>query len=452
VSFSTRIRFVLVGGVLVGGVTLALGCSTLGAGDDHVNPGVPLWLHRPSGALQVLFSRTLTADSRTSGEPSERGTPEIDPPRGRIFVGTSDHGLYALRATNGTPIWRFETLAPVQSEPLYDPELDAVYFGSNDGALYAVHASDGRLMWRYDTGGEIGRKAVRVGESLFFANAADNLFAVERRTGRSLWRVHRTPALGMEISGYAGPSFDRGAVFFAFSDGHVGAYDMRDGSERWPPIDLSAEAEQSGASEALRYLDVDTTPVPDDLGPLGHVIFVASYAGGVFALDQDRGATLWKEEKVTGVSDLTLWREPSHAANPQGPEFVPDGPMVPTREVLLASGGQSGLRAMDPSTGRTLWHLPLPEGGITLPVAFAGGLLVGTTRYGAFLLSPRDGRPIDGFELGSGFSETPATFGSRGYLLSNNGTLLGIQVVSPLLIAHGNGWQDAWGLFRGKPL
>jgi outer membrane protein assembly factor BamB len=418
----------------------ALGCSTFEVADDHVNPGGPLWLHRPSGALQVLFVRDLTAQSRTVGEPSERGKPAIDPAHGRIFVGTSDHGLYALRASNGTPIWRFETLGPVQSEPLYDAELDAVYFGSNDGALYAVHASDGRLIWRFDSGGEIGRGAVRVEEALFFANAADNLFAIDRRAGTALWHVHRTPALGMEISGYAGPAVDRGMVFFAFSDGHVGAYDMRDGGERWPPLDLSAEAEQSGAPEALRYLDVDTTPVPDDLGPVGHVIFVASYAGGVFAIDQDRGVTVWRDEKIAGVSDLALWREPAHAANPAGPEFFPGGPAVPAREMLLASGGSSGLVALDPSTGRTLWHVALPEGGMTPPVALAGGLLVGTTRYGAFLLSPRDGRAIDGFDLGSGFSQSPAAFGSHGYLVSNAGTLVAVQVASPLL----SGREDAW--------
>jgi outer membrane protein assembly factor BamB len=430
---------------LVGLATLALGCSMLEAGNDHVNAGGPLWLHRPSGSLQVLFVRPLTAQSRTVGEASERGKPEIDAAHGRVFVGSSDHGLYALRASNGTPIWRFETLGLVQSEPLYDAELDAVYFGSNDGALYALHASDGRLMWRFDSAGEIGRKAVRVGESLFFANAADNLFAVERRSGKALWRVHRTPALGMEISGYAGPAADRGMVFFAFSDGHVGAYDARDGSERWPPIDLSAEAEQSGAPDALRYLDVDTTPVPDDLGPVGHVIFVASYAGGVFAIDEDRGVTVWKDEKIAGVSDLGLWREPAHPANPQGPEFVPDGPLVPTREMLMASGGSSGLVALEPATGRTLWHVALPEGGMTAPVRLAGALLIGTTRYGAFLLSPRDGRAIDGFDLGSGFSQTPAAFGSRGYLLSNSGTLVAVDVGSPLRTPRTEGsYDDGW--------
>ena len=415
------------------GIVLAAGCGTIDTGNDRVNAEAPLWLHRASGAMHVVFTRALTADSRTVGEPYERGRPEIDPYNGRVFVGSSDHGLYALRASDGSTIWRFETLGAVQSEPLYDEALDIVYFGSNDGALYAVHASDGRLAWRYESGAEVARRPVRSGESLFFANAADNLFAVDRRSGKALWHVHRTPALGMEISGYAGPAFDRGVIFFAFSDGHVGAYDATDGTEKWAPVDLSAEAEQAQGGEALRYLDVDTTPIPDDLGTQGRVVFVASYAGGVFALDEDRGATVWKDDKAIGVTDLTLWRERAHTPTPGSADYVAGGggPRVPAREILLASSGASGLWALEPATGRTLWRIPVPEGGVTAPAPLAGALLVGTTNYGAFLLSPRDGKPIDGFDLGSGFSQAPATFGNRGFVVSNGGTLVAVQVEPP---------------------
>jgi outer membrane protein assembly factor BamB len=410
---------------------LGAGCGSLETGDDRVNPDRPLWLHRPNGAMNVVFRRQLTAPSRTVGEAYERGRPEIDPLHGRVFVGTSDHGLYALRASSGSTIWRFETLGAVQSEPLYDSDLDVVYFGSNDGALYAVHAGDGRLVWRFDTGAEVARRPVRTGETLYAANGADNLFAIHRRTGQGIWHVHRMPAMGMEIGGHAGPAVDHGTVFFAFSDGHVGAYDARDGSERWVPVDLSAEAEQSQGAEALRYLDVDTTPIPDDLGPQGHVVFVASYAGGVYALDQERGAPVWKNEKATGVTDLSLWRERGHRPNSGSPEFVPDGPPVPSKEILFASGGANGLWALDPATGRAIWRVPIPEGGISAPAAAAGALIIGTTNYGAFLLSPRDGRPMDGFNLGTGFSDAPAAYGNRAYLLSNGGTLIAVQVEAP---------------------
>jgi outer membrane protein assembly factor BamB len=407
------------------------GCASVETGDDRVNPAVPLWFHRPGGAMQVLYTRPLTIDARSSGEPVERGRAEIDAEHGRIFVGTSDHGLYALRAGGGSSIWRFETLGAVQCEPLYDAELDEVYFGSNDGSLYAVAASDGHLVWRYDSGAEVSRRPVLRGETLYFANGADNLFAIQRRTGASLWRVHRTPALGMEISGYAGPAVDGGSVFIAFSDGHVGAYDAADGSERWPPLDLAAEAEQSVGADALKYLDADTTPIPDDLGAAGRVVFVASYAGGVVAIDQERGVPVWRDENVTGVTDLTLWREPAHPPHPGTPEYVAGGPPVPARELLLASSGSTGLWALEPATGKTVWRDPVPEGGITAPAAVSGGLLVGTTRYGAFLLSPLDGRPIDGIDLGSGFAVTPATAGNRGFLLTNGGTFVAIQITSP---------------------
>ena len=97
----------------------------------------------------------------------------------------------------------------------------------------------------------------------------------------------------------------------------------------------------------------------------------------------------------------------------------------------MASSGATGLWAVEPTTGRMLWRVPIPEGGVTAPAAIAGALLVGTTRYGAFLLSPLNGRPIDGIDLGTGFSQTPAAFGNRAYLLSNAGTFLALQVEPP---------------------
>src|SRR5689334_21987806 len=104
------------------------GCESVRAG---ANPEVPLWRHRPSGSLALTYQKQVVAPSRAHGEPYERGQLELDVRGRRIFVGSSDNGLYALHAEDGAPLWRFETLGYVQCAPLYDPSEDVVYFGSN---------------------------------------------------------------------------------------------------------------------------------------------------------------------------------------------------------------------------------------------------------------------------------------------------------------------------------
>jgi outer membrane protein assembly factor BamB len=194
----------------------ALGCSALGA---STNPEVPVWVHRPSWSLSLVYEESIRAQSRAETEPYERGRPELDVQGRRVFVGSSDRGLYALRAEDGTVLWRFETLGVVQCEPLYDPDEDVVYFGSNDGALYKVRAKDGALIYRFETNAEVARRPVIQGSIVYAVNANDTILALDRKTGQRRWSQHRTPALGMEVAGYAGPLVWRGLVYAGFSDG-----------------------------------------------------------------------------------------------------------------------------------------------------------------------------------------------------------------------------------------
>jgi outer membrane protein assembly factor BamB len=401
---------------------LLAGCEA--ARSTAATPEVPLWVHHPGGALSVQARRTLTSASREVGEPYERGRPEIDAEHRRVFVGSSDRGLYALRAETAETLWRFETLGAVQCEPLYEPNDDAVYFGSNDGALYKVQASDGRLLWRFMTNAEVARKPLVHNGVVYVVNANDTLIAIDAATGKMRWNQHRTPAFGMEIAGYAGPMIANGKVYTAFSDGVVLAYSLEDGSEQWPSIDLAAEAEQSSGGEAPRYLDVDTTPIAARIAS-GPVVFVASYAGGVFALDAEDGSRAWVNEKARGVTDLTLWTQPAH--RPRSGE----GPVVAAKTILFASSGLTGLWAIDPEDGTMLWRKSIPEGGISAPVPLAGAMLVSTTRYGVFLMSPLDGGVIDAIETGGGYAMTPAAYERRAFVMSNQGTFLALSVDAP---------------------
>jgi outer membrane protein assembly factor BamB len=383
------------------------------------HPDLPPFVQRPNGVMNVVYQVPILAASRRVGEPYERGQAELDRRGKRVFVGSSDRGLYAIRAEDGSVIWRFETLGFVQCAPLYDPGEDVLYFGSNDGALYKVRARNGELLWRFMTNAEVSRRPVLFGGSLFVANANDTVLALDPRDGTLRWNQHRTPAMGMEVAGYSGVTLFRNKVYSGFSDGTVVAFDPVTGAERWQPVDLAAEAEAT-TGEAPRYLDVDTTPVPDNL-QAGPVVFVASYSGGVYALDAETGTQVWSNPGVLGVSELVRWDQPARGEPPAS-----------ARHLLIAASGTSGLWALDPETGTEVWRRSLPSGGVSAPVPLSGALLVSTTRLGVFLISPLGGDLIDGIHMADGSAMTPAAEGTRAFVLTNGGSLLALRVTPPL--------------------
>jgi outer membrane protein assembly factor BamB len=396
-----------------------LGCESVRAG---ANPEVPLWVNRPSWSLELVYKKRIVDYSRTVGEPYERGQPELDPPGRRLFVGSSDHGLYAIRVEDGFTLWRFETLGFVQCAPLYDPREDVVYFGSNDGALYKVRAHDGRLLWRFSTNAEVAQRPVLSEGVLYATNANDTLLALDPGNGKLLWARHRAPAMAMEVAGYSGPLVWRGMVYMGFSDGTVTAFDAKTGAERWEPVDLSAEAEQTQGDMPL-YLDVDTTPAGAMVDGTP-VVFVANYAGGVFALDAETGSQVWSNPAATGVGSLILWSEPEH--RPRG-----GGNPVPERRLVIAGSGTTGLWALDPVDGREVWRHALPDGGVSAPTPIQGALMVSASRLGVFLVSPKDGGVIDGIHTGDGVSTLAAVHGRRAFVVTNQGDLLSLLVTPP---------------------
>lgn len=396
----------------------AAGCTPT---TTSVIPESPPWYNRPAGALEVLYARDVVAESRRSGEAFEQSQVALDPVHNRVYVGSSDNGFYALSARDGKVLWRFETLGAVQSEPLYDAIDNVVYFGSHDGALYKVRARDGALRWRFNTNAEVMRKPVLIDETLYAVNANDTVLAINATSGELLWSQHRTPAMGMEIAGHAGLAVLDGRVHVAFSDGTVTAYDAKTGKERWLPVDLSAEAEQS-LGEVPQYLDVDTTPIAVNLdGRL--TIAVGSYEGGVFLLDAETGDQIWSNSGVLGVTNISLWQQPAHQDAA--------GQLHPQRAHLIVSTGTTGLWALDPATGEELWQRDLPDGGVSKPAFVAGAMLVTSTSQGVYLVSPLNGGVIDGFHTQTGLSSAPVAHGTRAYVIGNSGRLLALTVHAP---------------------
>ena len=85
----------------------------------------PLWRVEPGGRL----SSVVVAD-------------------GKVFVASIDtHTVHALDENNGNTLWKYTAGGRVDSPPtLYKGR---VFFGSADGWIYALRARDGELIWRF---------------------------------------------------------------------------------------------------------------------------------------------------------------------------------------------------------------------------------------------------------------------------------------------------------------
>lgn len=195
--------------------------------------------------------------------------------RGRAFAGSYDGKIYAFDAATGALLWSFDTGAPVTSTPVcvgdvvvagsrsYDLfGLDAatgavrwnryvwfswiestplvldgvVYVGSSDAAkIMAIEAATGHAVWDSDVlGASWGTPAVdggllyvgTRGQAGAFTHAPAAM-ALERTTGRMVWRVPVTAADGAAFSGFAGsPVVAGGVAVFAAVDGRVYAFEL----------------------------------------------------------------------------------------------------------------------------------------------------------------------------------------------------------------------------------
>jgi hypothetical protein len=73
-------------------------------------------------------------------------------PGSSLYVGSSDHVLYALDRQDGILKWKFKTGGRITSSPAVSEGI--VYFASFDAYFCALDAATGALKWKFKTKGE----------------------------------------------------------------------------------------------------------------------------------------------------------------------------------------------------------------------------------------------------------------------------------------------------------
>lgn len=146
----------------------------------------------------------------------------------RMYVTSMQGELISVHRVDGMIEWRFHIPAAfksIRSSPAADDR--AIFFGADDGVLYAVRASSGTLLWKFQTHGSVVASPSVHGGKVFVGSSDKTFYCVDADSGRLVWKKD----LGSAMYNAAAVSSDR--LFLTTTDGRVICLDALSGNTFW---------------------------------------------------------------------------------------------------------------------------------------------------------------------------------------------------------------------------
>lgn len=300
-----------------------------------------------------------------------------------VSSGSGAHGVFALRASDGSVQWTYPTTDPVVSTPVI---AHGVVYASSGTTLLALRADNGTLLWRVPL---VVNGKPAVGQWLANDNEAVYVIAGEKdqdfplsTTGNTSFLYALRPADGSILW-----RFDLGGDYYTLPSAPViahGVVYVRAGASR---ADRARGNTSSAYLYALRasdgkqlwqYQEARTTLTSSTgqkqtidaqiFEPVaaGDFVYVYDRLGNVIALRADDGSLVWKRQ-IAGLDMLAGLTVAGGAVfvsvNGEVHQGVNGGTATADPNLLIA------LRAGDGSTLWTQSHNILAGGGMGPPVA-----------------------------------------------------------------------------------
>jgi len=186
---------------------------------------------------------------------------------------TGDHAVVGLDAVSGDRAWR----RPIVDNGFTAPVVvdGAVVFGTDAGRIHAIDAASGDVRWCFETADGVRGPIVRDGDALFARSQDDHLHALGI-DGNARW----TGAFDNDVT--AGPCVGGGVVFAGSADYTVRAFGVGSGDEAW-------RHEGRAPVTAMALSDGDT-------GGDGAALYVGTDEGEIRAHAADTGVVDWMGE------------------------------------------------------------------------------------------------------------------------------------------------------------
>ncbi len=289
----------------------------------------------------------LSAGERISGGVGTGG--------GMVFVGTPKGEVLAFDV-QGKPLWKARLSSEVLAPPIAQDSV--VVARSADGRIYGLDPTDGRRKWVYQ----------------------------------------RATSVPLTVRTHAGLIIYRGVVFAGFPGGRLVALPIANGSIAWEGV----VAIPRGATELERVADVTSLPAVD-----GQRVCAVAFQGRVSCFDPQNGTMLWS-------------RDASSAA----------GLALDTRYLFLTDE-KDAVVALDKTSGASIWKQDKMSGRrVSGPLIFGRFVVVGDYQGHVHFLSREDGSFAARIATdGSAISAPPIALDLTSFLVqTRNGGVFAITV------------------------
>jgi outer membrane protein assembly factor BamB len=242
----------------------------------------------------------------------------------------------AIWAKSGKVSWSKDLPSRSESSPIIVDHR--VYFGTEDGTVYAMRVDDGSVQWKFRAGGAVKGGLALADGKLYFGTYGGHVYAISQRTGKQVWHTGTSGAnFGLSAGNfYATPAVAFGRVYIGNTDGNMYSFSAATGKLAW----------RRGTGSYV-YASPAVAQVPGGQP----TVYFGSYDGTFYALDARSGATRWSHRdggKISGAASViggivyysnwgkrdttalgartgrVVWKSPRGAFNP----VVSDGQMI----------------------------------------------------------------------------------------------------------------------------
>jgi outer membrane protein assembly factor BamB len=368
-------RYLCAGSALLAGMAIALFAA-----------GAPTTQTAKPPTFQGMNRRLRTASGRLADRLNpvwkfKTGGPVVSSATvagGRVYIGSDDGHVYALRLKDGEKLWSFEAKAVVEATPLV--EGGAVVVGSADGYLYSLDATTGGLRWKYKTEDKILGAANAApapggkGTWIVVGSYDNRVHCVNAATGKRVWTY--------ETDNYVNgsPAIIDGKVLVGGCDGILHVIRLSNGKK------------------------IRTIPIGDYIAGSaavdGRYAYLGHYGSQVVCADLAAGRIAWTYQD----RQFPYFSSPAAAA-----------------DRIVIGGRDKRVHCLRRKDGKPLWEFRARGKVDSSPVICDGKVVVGSDDGRLYMLGLNDGRERWSYQIGAPVVSSPSVYDGMVFVGADDG-------------------------------